>query len=115
MGLNQFTEFKGPVISQNGFQTASDAQITRVIKGTITMDPASVGSTTVADQTFTLTGAVVGDALILNPPATALTAGMLVCQAQVSATDTIKVRFYNTTGGAIDLGSASWTYCLIRS
>lgn len=89
--------------------------LTKVVKGTVTIDPASINATTVSSQTFTLTGAVAGDSLVLNPPAAGLTAGVLVSQVFVSSSNTITVVFYNTTGGGIDLASASWTYTLIRS
>lgn len=107
--------FTGPVISKNGFQAGvSGSSIQTIIRGQVTFDPASVAATTVADQTFTVTGALANDTVVINPPTTALTAGMLVCQAHVSAADTVKVRLYNTTGSPIDLASGSWTYCLIR-
>lgn len=98
-----------------GFRTkVTDPEITRVLKGTVTINPASINATTVSSQTFTLTGAVVGDSLTLNPPAAGLTAGLLVMQCFVSAADTITVVFYNTTGAPIDEGSASWNYLIHR-
>lgn len=93
----------------------SGTAITKVVKGTVTIDPASINATTFSSQTFTLTGAVAGDSLIFTPPAAGLTSGVIVTQSFVSAADTITVVFYNFTGGAIDLASASWTYTLIRS
>lgn len=89
--------------------------LTTIIRGQVTLDPASVGSTTVADQAITITGAAVNDTVIVNPPTTALTAGLLVLQSHVSVANTVTVRLYNTTGAPIDLASGSWTYCLIRS
>lgn len=99
----------------SGFRTAiTDPHITRVIKGNVTINPTSINAATVATQTFTLTGAAVGDSLILNPPTAGIDAGVLVCQVRVSAADTISVVFYNTTVGAIDIASATWFYTLIR-
>lgn len=88
--------------------------ITKILKGSVTIDPASINATTVSSQTFTLTGAATGDSLVLNPSSAGLTAGMLVSQVFVSAANTITVVFYNTTGSPIDLASASWTYSIIR-
>ena len=88
--------------------------LSKVIKGTVTIDPASVNATTVTTQTFTLTGAATGDTLILNVPSGGLTAGLLVLQARVSAANTVSVTFYNTTGAPIDEASASWTYQIVR-
>lgn len=103
------------VSASTSLTVGSGTALTKFIRGQVTFDPASVGSTTVADQTITVTGALANDTVIINPPTTALTAGMLICQAHVSATDTVKIRLYNTTGSPIDLASGSWTYCLIRS
>lgn len=82
------------------------------LKGTVTINPASIAATTISTQTFTLTGAVVNDSLVLNPPA--LTTGMLVLQSFVSAANQITITFQNTTGGAIDEASATWVYALSR-
>lgn len=83
-------------------------------KGLVTIDPASINANTVSSQTFTLTGAAVGDSLTLNPPAAGLTAGLVVQQAFVSSANTITIVFQNTTGAPIDAVSASWTYQLMR-
>lgn len=94
---------------------ATGTVLTLLLKGTVTINPASIGATTVSSQNFALTGALVGDSLQLNPPAAGLDAGIVVGQAFVSATNQITVIFHNTTVGAIDIASASWTYALIRS
>lgn len=83
-------------------------------KGTITIDPASINANTVSTQTFTLTGATVGDSVVVNPPAAGITAGLLVLQSRVSAANTLSVTFQNTTGSSIDEASASWNYLLAR-
>lgn len=89
--------------------------ITKVIRGTVAVDPASLNDTTTADTSITITGAAVGDTVIMNPPTAGLTAGLLICGAWVSATDTVKVRIRNESGGTIDEASGTWSYCLIRS
>jgi len=95
--------------------SATSTPITKVLKGTVTIDPTSINATTVSSQTFTLTGAVVGDSLILEPPAAGLTAGLLVTQVFVSAANVVTIVFYNTSGAPVDEPSASWTYLLTRS
>lgn len=92
----------------------SGTVISKVLKGTVTIDPASINATTFSSQTFTLTGAATGDSLILNPPAAGLTAGLFVLQCFVSSANTITICFYNSTGAPIDQASASWNYTLIR-
>jgi len=88
--------------------------ITKVLRGTVAIDPASIATDAVSSQTFTLTGAVVGDSIEVNPPAAGLTAGLVVSHVYVSAADTITIVFHNTTGDAIDEASASWTYLIVR-
>jgi hypothetical protein len=80
----------------------------------VTIDPASIAANTVSTQTFTLPGARVGDNVSLNPPAAGLTAGLLVLQTTISADNTVKVVFDNTTGAPIDEASGTWRYSLKR-
>lgn len=121
MGITGVTATTGLSVAGSGaasapvsFAIGGGTAITFVKKGTVTIDPASIAGTTFAVQTFTLTGAVVGDTVVLSPPAAGLTSGIVVGQPYVSAADTVAIPFYNTTGGAIDLASASWTYMLVR-
>lgn len=89
--------------------------LTKMLKGAVTINPASIAAGAVSTQTFTLTGAAAGDALQLNPPTAGLTVGLIVLQSWVSATNQISIVFQNTTGSPVDEPSASWTYTLIRS
>lgn len=84
-----------------------------IIKGSVTINPASIASAAIGETSVTISGAVVGDTVILNAPA-AIEASC-VWSAFVSATDTVKLRIANLSGGALDCASASWDYCLIRS
>jgi len=89
--------------------------ITKIVRGTVAVDPLSLDTVTAADLAVTITGAAVGDAVILNPAAAGLTAGLFATDVWVSATDTVKIRFYNGSGGTINEASALWNYTLIRS
>jgi hypothetical protein len=110
------TNFSGPVKSTGGLIVGSGGTtVTKVLKGTVSVNPASLNNATAADESITISGAAVGDAVILNPPTAGLTAGMLIVGAWVSATDTVKVRLYNSTGAPINEAAADWTYTLIRS
>jgi hypothetical protein len=86
-----------------------------IIVGTVTCDLASIGSAAIGEKTLTISGAAVGDLVFMNPPAAGLTAGLAICGAVVSAADTVKVRVANLSGGSVDEGSGTWSYCLIRS
>lgn len=128
------THFSGPVVSDNGLEVTGTASvsgaatlstsvavgsggtaITYVKKGTIAIDLPSIAAAEVGEATATLTGAAVGDVVILNAPAAGLTAGLAICEVRVSATDTIKVRAANGTAAPINEASATCTYVLIRS
>lgn len=94
---------------------ASGTLLTQVTKGTLSIDPASLAADTEADTTVALSGAAVGDVIIVNPPATAFSAGMLMCQAHVSAAGIVTIRFSNRSAGAIDIAESSFPYILIKS
>lgn len=84
-----------------------------VLKGTVTIDPASIASAAIGETSVTITGAAAGDTVIMNAPA-AIEAGCVWC-AYVSAANTVKLRIANLSGGALDCASATWNYCLIRT
>lgn len=86
-----------------------------IIKGTVTVNLASVAAAAVTETTLTISGATAGDIVVLVPPAAGLTAGLCVCDARVSAADTVKVRVINGSAGVIDEASGTWDYVLIRS
>lgn len=72
------------------------------------LNPSSVAANTKARQTFTVTGLTVNDIINVNPPA--LTVGLDLMGARVSAANTIELVFWNSTGGAID--EAAGTYLI---
>lgn len=110
------TNFSGPVKSTAGVIVGSGGTtVTKILRGTISVNPASLNATTAADTSITITGAVAGDSVVLNPPTAGLTAGMFIVGAWVSAADTVTVRLYNSTGAPIDEAAADWSYTLIRS
>ncbi len=109
------TNFQSIPNMQNGFKAGSGTTITKILKGTVAVNLASLATVTAADLDVTITGAAVGDSVIIQPPAADMTAGLLVCQAWVAAADTVTIRVYNASGSTIDEASATWIYTLIRS
>jgi hypothetical protein len=87
----------------------------KLIKGTIAVDLPSIASAAVGEVTLTISGAVVGDSVIMNPVAAGNTAGLVFGGARVSAADTVKLRVANLSGGTVDEASQTWDYCLIRA
>lgn len=76
------------------------------LTATATLDFPSIAAQTCAELTITVTGAAVGSAVSVGPPA-ALEAG-LSATGYVSATSTVTVRLCNVTTGAIDPAAATW-------
>lgn len=72
-------------------------------KGTV--DVASLADGVGASQTFTVTGALLGD-MVLARSIDVSTAGITVT-GDVTAADTVTLRFQNESGGTLDLASAT--------
>jgi hypothetical protein len=108
------TTFSGPVRSLNGF-IASDGSktITKVLSGSASLNFGSIGAAAQADLTITVTGAAVGDEVIMALPA-APAAG-LVFNAFVSATDTVTVRASNITAAPVDPDAATYGVIVIAA
>lgn len=108
------TTFSGPVASQNGFIGVTGATLTSVLKASATIDFTSLSANTTADSSdITVTGAAVGDPVIVGVPAT-IAAGLVVT-GYVSAADTVKVRAANVTASPIDPASGTYTVTVIKA
>lgn len=83
-----------------------------IFTGSLTTDVASIAAGAIATIAITVTGAASGDPVVIGAPA-ALGAGLL-WSGYVSATDTVTVRIYNSTAGAIDPASATWKASVIK-
>ena len=72
--------------------------------GSITYDPPSIAAGASVYTTVTVTGAAVNDFAIAS---FSIDLAGLMISAQVTAANTVGVRFFNPTAGAIDLGSGT--------
>lgn len=109
------TNFQSVPNMQNGMKVGSGTQITKILKGQVSVNLPSIADADVGEATATLTGAVAGDVIMLCAPAAGLTAGLAICDVRVSAADEIKVRAVNGSGGAIDEAATTFDYVIIRS
>lgn len=73
---------------------------------------ASINATTYSTQTFTVAGLDTDDIILVNPPA--LTSGLYLLSSRVSATDTLSMTFYNSTGAPIDEAAATYKIMTCR-
>lgn len=93
--------------------TRSTAPFLSVGQGEFTLDPGAIAAGANEDQTVAVAEAKVGDGVIVAPQA-ALTNGLVVTGAHVSADGTITFTIENHTSGSVDAASATWNYTLIR-
>ena len=107
------TTFTGPVVSQNGFIAGSGATITKVLSGSASLNFPSISAASQADLTITVTGAAVGDEVIMALPA-APAAG-LVFNAFVSAANTVTIRATNITASPVDAAAATYGVIVIAA
>ena len=107
------TTFSGPVASDNGFIAGTGATVTSVLTATSTIDFSSISANTTSDSSgITVTGAAVGDAVMVGVPAT-IAAGLVVT-GYVSAANTVKVRAANVTASPIDPASGSFRVVVVK-
>ena len=90
-------------------QVGGGTLMRKIQSGTISINPPSIATITRAAVTFTLTGAAVGDRIVMEPPA-ALNDDLVFVGARVTAADTVTVYIYNPTAGAIDDAAQTWNY-----
>ena len=107
------TTFSGPVRSLNGFIAGNGNTITKVLSASASLDFTSISAASQASLTITVTGAAVGDEVIMALPA-APTAG-LVFNAFVSAADTVTIRASNISGSPVDAAAATYGVIVIAA
>jgi hypothetical protein len=107
------TTFSGPVRSLNGFIAGNGNTITKVLSASASLDFASISAASQASLTITVTGAAVGDEVIMALPA-APAAG-LVFNAFVSAADTVTIRASNISGSPVDAAAATYGVIVIAA
>lgn len=107
------TTFSGPVRSLNGFIAGSGAAITKVLSATASLDFGSISAASQANLTITVTGAAVGDEVVMALPA-APAAG-IVFNAFVSAANTVTIRASNITASPVDPGAATYGVIVVAA
>ena len=105
----------------NSAEALKDIQITTqnargiasgFIKVSASLSPASVAGGTTVEQSFTITGLLMGDWVSVTPPS--LTAGVVLANARVSAANTLQLQFANTTAGALTPPSGTYVILIAR-
>lgn len=79
---------------------------------TATVDPASMATVTGhLTSGISVPGAAFGDHVIVTAP---YDLQGVIANGQVSAADTVKISFFNPTGGTIDLASGTYNILVLR-
>jgi len=90
-------------------------KITMVKNGTVDIDPPSILAGAMADVSVTVTGLDAASPwIIVVSPQGALSSGLGVAYARVSADDQITVRFDNPTLLAINQGNTTFSYLAVK-
>lgn len=90
----------GPAITSQNQTTGGSGNIALDILMQATLSPAAVAANTTAEQTFTVTGLVVGDVIgAMNKPTAQ--AGLGIVGVRVSAANTLAITFSNNTAVSI--------------
>lgn len=82
--------------------------VKKVTKGTASVDLPSITDGATGSATFTVTGAAVGDVIVVNPPA--LTTGLAFAGAAVTGANTVTVYAVNASAAPINEAAATFTY-----
>lgn len=98
----------------SGLNVGAGSDVSKIIIGTISVDLPSIASAAVGEATLTISGAKVGDKVVMNPVAAGNTAGLVSGGARVSAANTVKLRVANLSGGVVDEAAQIWDYIIFR-
>lgn len=84
---------------------------TAVLNGTATIDPASLLDGAGATASITVTGAALGDYVLISAPYDLVD---LTVTGYVSAANTVEVRIQNESGATADLASGVWKAKILK-
>lgn len=105
-----FANVTSPGLVDAGDLKVGGAETIKLIDaGTVNLDPGSIAAQSRGAVTFTLTGAAVGDIVVMQPPG-AMNSGLVYAGCEVTAANTVTVYLGNLTGAAIDDGSNQWRF-----
>ena len=89
----------GPAITTRGPNSLAFGNIQQIALLSVALTPAQVAANTTAEQTFTVTGLLIGDFVEVNKPTSQ--AGLGLANFRVSAADTLAITFSNNTAAGI--------------
>ncbi len=107
------TTNNGPATTTQTPLSLATGNVAQVYVLGVALTPAAVAANTTAEQTFTVTGLLVGDFVEVNKPTTQ--AGIGIANARVSAANTLALAFSNNTAGSLTPTAAEvYQVCVFR-
>lgn len=107
------TTNNGPATTTQTPLSLTVGNVSQVYVLGVALTPAAVAANTTAEQTFTVTGLLVGDFVKVNKPTTQ--AGIGIANARVSAANTLALAFSNNTAGSLTPTAAEvYQVCVLR-
>ena len=110
MAVPTFTNLV-PSGGNEGFGLDSVILLTKVLNGTAVLDPISLVDGAGETLVITVTGAVVGDFVLVAP---GVDLQELMISASVTAADTVEVRLQNESTATVNLASSTWKAKVIQ-
>lgn len=99
-------------------QATADTLAARILRGTFSMSLTSLAATTSSSFTCTVTGAAVGDSVIVNPGngfgTSSTDQARLSYVAYVSAANTVTVTVRNASAATAAITASTWTAIVIK-
>ncbi len=113
VGIGTFSP-KAKLHVKGDFQLGEDGSIlTHIIKASVLKNLPSIAAGASIVELFTVTGAVI-DASVMISPDIALTDGLIIAYARVSAANTVEVKFLNNSAATINLASTTFHITVVN-
>lgn len=100
------------LLDRSAAEVRAAIEVKKIVTGTVSVNPGSIGATSTGTGTGTITGLAVGDVVSLGRPV-GLDDDLIFSGCRVTGVDTLTIYLYNPTAAPIDDGSLNWDYAWI--